>query len=236
MDTMANQSCGTVPNTVISIPGHRPADIQLHNKCFVAPKGKKIPVRLPGKAVVTVDFHQAGTPQGKATERRIQGPRHEVARILDLAGYQIATTCDPNSVRFRIDRRGSERIKEHRKQREYERLLGETPEFDAELICVKDNDGDWIIVQKQVHEEHQRTVCDEYWATEAQARKYLEEHKERIHMDYVEQLFSRGECTQCSGIVLILGSYGPYNPAGMLWCADCLTDRNDEPTAAGIVR
>ena len=68
MDTMANQSCGTVPNTVISIPGHRPADVQLHNKCFVAPKGKKIPVRLPGKAVVTVDFHQAGTPQGKATE------------------------------------------------------------------------------------------------------------------------------------------------------------------------
>ena len=236
MQTMTPATCATFPNTVISSPGPDNPDLAVNRNCFTHPKGVKIPIRLPGKALVTVDFHQGGTPDGMNSCRRARGPRTEVARILELAGYQMARKPDPGTVRFNIGLEGTKRIQEHRRERQYQRMLRETSEFATDLRCAQDDDGDWVIALDQDDNETIRAISNDYWTTRAEAEEYLMNHEEEVRMDYLEGLFSRGECTQCSNIVLVLGNYVPYDPAGMLWCSGCLSDLNEEPTPAGIVR
>ena len=150
---------------------------------------------------------------------------------------------DTSTVRFNITRHGSRRIVEHQRERRYRELLRETPHWDAPLSCIRDDDGDWIIVARldpdlthgrpQLAETHLATGwC---WDSEAEAQTYLDEHADELRDELVDDLFTMGVCTRCEAVVPVFGDYVAFGPAGLLVCGPCLTEDECDPAGPAIL-
>ena len=150
---------------------------------------------------------------------------------------------DTSTVRFNITRHGSRRIVEHQRERRYRELLRETPHWNAALSCIRDDDGDWIIVARldpdlthgrpQLAETHLATGwC---WDSEGEAQTYLDEHADELRDELVGDLFTMGVCTRCEAVVPVFGDYVAFGPAGLLVCGPCLTEDECDPAGPAIL-
>ena len=151
--------------------------------------------------------------------------------------------CDRSSVRFTITRWGTPRMIDYRRKRRYRELLAQTPHWSAPLSCEQDDDADWIIVARldpELTHGHHRLrenilAGGQYWASEEEAQRHLDEHEDELHLELTEDLFTMGLCMRCEEVVPVFGDYVAYAPAGELVCGPCLTDDECEPAGPAIL-